>query len=1169
MPMTSSEDEIFNQRRHRSKKAERQLEDLFDDDVSYEDEVYSDNDEFEPGELKGIFLEIFGDGSDYSYTQKVSADKGPRRSAKDEYGGQRKAAEMESDDVLDLHADDGLVLHDDDVDAYDNDQLLEELDDLADFVTKNVSCPVDGLKEVLWHFVRNYSPDYVACHLPGNYDFFALREIQELIHEYCKFKACKEKVARLLEAGGEAAGSCRMSFVHRIHRLSEMYNFYFYIKRTAGDAYAFCPEVDASSAEKEGSNGDKTVTNINQRVMQPVLPVDQFMENLFFSHLIYSPVDLDKEVDDQKMSTFLSMHPFFREKVKRMYIADGYYREAKLKISDVYDFFNAHMHRSATNLHDFSGIVKINGIELDIDAIHDFELPENSIQRNFIQFYAPVDSNNPSPINIIREKIIKDAIKKVEPPEMIRAELITVFKKICIRQMTLYVVDRIRYGAIKTRTNIFVVTEDSKMRILATDYLMRPLEYVSVKKESTDQIASLIEKHKPSHIAIVGDSVSMKYSYFYFRDNFSEGIEVFYVDDFNSIGNNYFHNNYDFNSRGGSNIRSGFDNNNDFKNDLKNTLFRHQTTQEFLLSIATRLLAPEIYFSNLLKISIPGFLQIRPSDIHEAIENGILISLAILGADFNFILKTENCLFEIMPGIRNSVNFRKTVAKLGMVTKLEDLRNIFRTEIDFVNAAVYLRIYEDYPFYHETVNGGPRQKPTPTFDILDATIVHPINYHRARIVCAAALDKDEVDDDNPNLCVEEVFKNKNILKDFVVDDRTNIQFLMLNQLIFEERPCFTGIVDDHLFLVANFSLLINFRNTYDPKTYGVKSRSKKNNNDEIKAIDNKNHSDNYNTNHNDDNNNHNNHNNNHNDDNSNHNNNNHNDNDNNHNDNINHNDNDMARLLEKIDNVLKTPAIFLNHSHVIEIFNELLNKAIFEATVHKKLDNCTLLLIGKSNIFVKHESVLYPNEVVHVVLEEMIYHSLSFSGHVLKTKNRPLRLTQHPIFRPLNSKEAEQYLCDENKLVVLRMSSSGQYGVFTVRLDDTFVHFRVDELYVHGNDYKNRTNYRAAKGEGYMGGTVYLLNNKNYESIDAILDRFFYPFMKTIQSLTESPLYKSVGKISTEFSHEYPGYLQIRCKNHMEFLKISEKGIVYSDMIFRSVEEYIQFRIAASKKQVC
>ncbi|KAG0439510.1 Transcription elongation factor SPT6 [Dictyocoela muelleri] len=1153
---SSSEDEIFNQRRHRPKKSEKQLEDLFEDDMSYEEEIYSDVDDFEAGRLKGIFLEIFGDGTEYSYSKKEV-----KNDLKGDFEGEINN-ESESDYELDMY--------DDEMDVYDNDHLLDEIDDLTDFIQKNMSYDINSLKEIIILLTKNYSPDYITCHHPGNYDFFIVREIKELMKKYQKFKSFKEKAAKILRIDDKMPSNCRSSFIHRIHTLDEMYNFYLYIKKTEGDKYAFCPDF-TDSTENDKAN-DKNFNHLKKIVNLPILPVDQFMENLFFSHKIFSPSDEDQDVDENKMITFLSMNPFFKAKVKKIFIIEGVYKTQNLKVSEVYDFLNSNLNKNSQILTDFSGKIKIKDIIVDLNMKPELEISQKAIQDNFLNFYTTTkDDDKSNSLNIKREKIINEAIKKIDIEELIKNEIYNLFKKIAQRQMSISVIDRIMNGAIKPSSTVFIVTEDSKMRILVTDQLLRTKEYVSINRFLINEISILVDKYKPSHIAIVGDSVSMKYTFFKFRDNFSdEGITILYVDDFNSIGNNYYHNNYS--------LRGNVENfNNNFNNNSKQfsitSIKTFSSTEEFLYSIATRLISPEIYFSNLIKSQISGFLEINSTEIHQSIEDAILISLAILGIDINFLFKVENGLFEIVPGLRNLKNPRKIVKKLKIVSKIEELRNFFKTEVDFNNAVVYLRIFSHHPIYHEadkntnhdnfnnsidnfnntidnfnnkidnnSVNNNSVNKNL-NFDILDSTIVHPNNYHIARIICAAALDKEEVDDTNPSLCVEEVLKNKNLLKDFVVPEdnpKTNEHFLVLNQLFFEERRIYNGVNDEHLFLIANFSIFINFLNSYHSSLYGfTKNKSNDLKNDQKNDLKND-----YKDDLKDD------------------------------KSNDYKDDNDLIMLVEKVDNILKTPAIFLNYKHLIDIFNELLNKAFFEATVHKKLNNCMLLFIGKSNVFVKTNFELYPNELVFVVLKEIIYHSLSFSGEILRRKNKIFRFIKHPLFKNFNSKEAEEYLVSENKLIVLRLSRSGEYGVFTVKIENIFVHFRVDEIYAQGKDYYNILGIsKIDDNYGSNSGVIYVLNSKNYDSIDSILDEYFYPYMKVIENLKSSPLYKSYGKISTEFSEKYPGYLQIRYKDYIEFLKICEQGVVYNDkisgnMVFSCVEDYIQFRVNASKRQV-
>ncbi|EPR78479.1 hypothetical protein SLOPH_1216, partial [Spraguea lophii 42_110] len=148
------------------------------------------------------------------------------------------------------------------------------------------------------------------------------------------------------------------------------------------------------------------------------------------------------------------------------------------------------------------------------------------------------------------------------------------------------------------------------------------------------------------------------------------------------------------------------------------------------------------YFNkNIINTSKNEGENIYTSIYNNAIRKGLLTALSIIGIDINRAINSRlyrNILNIIIPS-----NFIEDIISYGYIEKLSDIEKIISLgDTKNKNLLSFLRIYD----YDNNKN----------YEILDGTLLHPNDYDVIRMICAATVGEDEIDENNPSKRVKEI-----------------------------------------------------------------------------------------------------------------------------------------------------------------------------------------------------------------------------------------------------------------------------------------------------------------------------------------------------------------------------------------------------------------------------
>lgn len=227
-----------------------------------------------------------------------------------------------------------------------------------------------------------------------------------------------------------------------------------------------------------------------------------------------------------------------------------------------------------------------------------------------------------------------------------------------------------------------------------------------------------------------------------------------------------------------------------------------------LLHVGRRCLYPEIELMHMVgKKTLPYFVKDRSLGSFSAARRALTLGLGIVGIDLNYLVKCDRAriISKFVPFFNTDV--MRSLVELGFVSRLEILRenlcksvemetydetficfNKIENEVLFNNVCTYLRVY------HDTFNITDR------FDRLDELLVHPVNYRSARLICAAAMGRDEVDEDNNNNFVIALLNDKGAPGELNMEKlrQEKDSFDVLNVMMYERRE-FKGLCDSKVF----------------------------------------------------------------------------------------------------------------------------------------------------------------------------------------------------------------------------------------------------------------------------------------------------------------------------------------------------------------------------------
>ncbi|ELQ76852.1 Transcription elongation factor SPT6 [Trachipleistophora hominis] len=229
---------------------------------------------------------------------------------------------------------------------------------------------------------------------------------------------------------------------------------------------------------------------------------------------------------------------------------------------------------------------------------------------------------------------------------------------------------------------------------------------------------------------------------------------------------------------------------------------------EMLLHVGRRCLYPEIELMHIVSTNtLPYFVKDSSRCSLSAARRALTLGLAIVGIDLNYLMKCDRAriIAKFVPLFNAHV--MRALAELGFVSRLEILKDVLCTPVEmdtrddtficfnaidgevlYANVCTYLRIYRS------------------TFDVadrynrLDELLVHPANYHSARMICAAAMDKEELDEDNNYNAALEQISEKGELGALDVE-RLRMKkdvFDILNVMMYK-RTLFRGLCDAKVF----------------------------------------------------------------------------------------------------------------------------------------------------------------------------------------------------------------------------------------------------------------------------------------------------------------------------------------------------------------------------------
>jgi transcription elongation factor SPT6 len=234
---------------------------------------------------------------------------------------------------------------------------------------------------------------------------------------------------------------------------------------------------------------------------------------------------------------------------------------------------------------------------------------------------------------------------------------------------------------------------------------------------------------------------------------------------------------------------------------------------------------------------------------------------------------------------------------------------------------------------------------------------------------------------------------------------------------------------------------------------------------------------------------------------------------------------------------------------------------VVEGRVFKCADTFFLVRPEKYNVTVyvrrmPEDAEVFPNEMVKVEINELTDFMLSYTGTLVRhvpQRNRACRFITHPLFRELNSQEAEEYLRSENQPFVLRRSGLDGSPVIVLRIeDDVYVHIKAEER------------------------EKYVYEGREFDDIDELISRAIRGIIVNVREIKKHQHYFSSEERASEYLNEegpyiryafclsrtYPGRLCFMVKRdriYKEYLRIGE-FLSYDGLRFSGLDDFMQYR---------
>lgn len=217
------------------------------------------------------------------------------------------------------------------------------------------------------------------------------------------------------------------------------------------------------------------------------------------------------------------------------------------------------------------------------------------------------------------------------------------------------------------------------------------------------------------------------------------------------------------------------------------------------------------------------------------------------------------------------------------------------------------------------------------------------------------------------------------------------------------------------------------------------------------------------------------------------------------------------------------------------------------------LDDSSVVVYVRRN---RLDPELFLNQLVHVRIDHVNDFLLSYTGSIAtqeQRKTKHLRFTTHPLFRNVNSRQAEEYLRENSQPLLLRMSGRDGSPVVVLKiLDDVYVHMKIEEsgrYYYRGRPYDDIDEFisRVAK--------KILVNVRNIKA-----HKYYFGDERSVLEYLDGG--GSYIRYGFYFSRQYPGKLCMLYRagrDHKEYIGVGE-SLTYESREFRDLDEFMRYR---------
>lgn len=500
------------------------------------------------------------------------------------------------------------------------------------------------------------------------------------------------------------------------------------------------------------------------------LSVAQFKENIQAEERIFEPTDPDvdpvrffelagtKEEDVVRaISQEVASCPFFRVAAVNWAFENGHVtctarRQRNVSATDEEQILDG-MHREEQTIREYvCGAMENNhSYEVSVDS--------SSMHDHFSRLYL---NGGDAFWNKVRDKVLQKALASFNLSRFLRNKIDDACKNSQKTSLFNHVLDRVVNGRVKIEScdSVFagVAMEKREVRASLVNYVGELVEQKAVSLNGVEALGELFDRYGIKNVYTSGHTSSqVKHLFKIFRAKLSR-FSLHYVEG--------------------------------------RLLRRYPDAKEFTQNIARMVISPETEYAylmqnNVLPDLVPNTACLSAREQRSVVERALTTALSLVGVDVNVLLESQRkqLLLQYIPGFVADSKARN----YGFIEKLQVLRSKeILDERDFRNAATFLRVF---PELH---------KKKACFDVLDSLPIHPENYRYARMCCAAVLDYEEIDDENPSKVVEEILKSRDRLLQFDIKPfEQNTKLYPVIELcihvLAENTRYFDGLPDEFVF----------------------------------------------------------------------------------------------------------------------------------------------------------------------------------------------------------------------------------------------------------------------------------------------------------------------------------------------------------------------------------